>query len=104
MTILLLDIVTTAAILYVVAIGLLIVFGVMGIISFAHGAMLTIGGYAALLVTQAGLEPLGEPAGGGPGRAAGRGGDRARRAAARCTAGRWTPSSPPGASASSSAR
>ncbi len=54
---LLLDIVTTAAILYVVALGLLIVFGVMGIISFAHGAMLTVGGYAALLVTQAGANP-----------------------------------------------
>ncbi len=52
-----LDIVTTAAILYVVALGLLIVFGVMGIISFAHGAMLTVGGYAALLVTQAGWNP-----------------------------------------------
>ncbi len=57
MTNLLLDIVTTAAILYVVSIGLLIVFGVMGIISFAHGAMITVGGYAALLVTQAGLNP-----------------------------------------------
>ncbi len=54
---LLLDIVTTAAILYVVALGLLIVFGVMGIISFAHGAMLTIGGYAALLVTWASWNP-----------------------------------------------
>lgn len=54
---LLLDIVTTTAILYVVALGLLIVFGVMGIISFAHGAMLTVGGYAALLVTQAGANP-----------------------------------------------
>ncbi|HEY0202731.1 MAG TPA: branched-chain amino acid ABC transporter permease [Acetobacteraceae bacterium] len=54
---LLLDIVTTAAILYAVALGLLIVFGVMGIISFAHGAMLTVGGYAALLVTQAGGNP-----------------------------------------------
>jgi len=54
---LLLDVVTTAAILYVVALGLLIVFGVMGIISFAHGAMLTVGGYAALLVTQAGWNP-----------------------------------------------
>ena len=63
MNILLLDIITTAAILYVVAAGLLIVYGVMGIISFAHGAMLTIGGYAALLVTQAGLSPwLGLPA------------------------------------------
>ena len=29
----------------------------MGIISFAHGAMLTVGGYAALLVTQAGVNP-----------------------------------------------
>ena len=64
---LLLDIVTTAAILYVVALGLLIVFGVMGIISFAHGAMLTVGGYAALLVTQGGLEPVAQPAGGGAG-------------------------------------
>ena len=54
---LLLDVVTTAAILYVVALGLLIVFGVMGIISFAHGAMLTVGGYAALLVTWAGWNP-----------------------------------------------
>jgi len=54
---LLLDIVTTAAILYIVALGLLIVFGVMGIISFAHGAMLTVGGYAALLVTWAGWNP-----------------------------------------------
>jgi len=54
---LLLDIATTAAILYAVALGLLIVFGVMGIISFAHGAMMTIGGYAALLVTQEGWSP-----------------------------------------------
>lgn len=54
---LLLDIVTTAAILYAVSLGLLIVFGVMQIISFAHGAMLTVGGYAALLVTQAGWNP-----------------------------------------------
>lgn len=54
---LLLDIVTTAAILYTVSLGLLIVFGVMRIISFAHGAMLTVGGYAALLVTQAGWNP-----------------------------------------------
>ena len=67
-----LDIVTTAAILYAVALGLLIVFGVMGIISFAHGAMLTVGGYAALLVTQAGLNPwLSLPAAAGAGLLAG---------------------------------
>jgi urea transport system permease protein len=53
----LLDVVTTAAILYIVAAGLLIVFGVMKIINFAHGGFLTIGGYAALAVTQLGLDP-----------------------------------------------
>ena len=54
---LLLDIVTTAAILFVVAAGLLIVYGVLKIINFAHGGFLTIGGYAALVVTQLGLSP-----------------------------------------------
>jgi branched-chain amino acid transport system permease protein len=53
----LLDIVTTAAILYAVAAGLLIVFGVMKIINFAHGGFLTIGGYSALIVTRLGWNP-----------------------------------------------
>lgn len=53
----LLDIITTAAILYAVAAGLLIVFGVMKIINFAHGGFLTVGGYSALIVTQLGLSP-----------------------------------------------
>jgi branched-chain amino acid transport system permease protein len=52
-----LDIVSTAAILFTVASGLLIVFGVMKIINFAHGGLLTIGGYAALAATQWGLSP-----------------------------------------------
>lgn len=52
-----LDIVTTAAILYAVATGLLLVFGVMKIINFAHGGLMTLGGYAALIATQAGLNP-----------------------------------------------
>jgi branched-subunit amino acid ABC-type transport system permease component len=52
-----LDIVTTAAILYIVASGLLLVFGVMKIINFAHGAVITLGGYAALLCTKLGLNP-----------------------------------------------
>ena len=52
-----LDIITTAAILYAVAAGLLIVFGVMKIINFAHGGFLTVGGYSALLVTKLGLNP-----------------------------------------------
>lgn len=50
----LLDIITTAAILYAVAAGLLIIFGVMKIINFAHGGFLTVGGYSALLVTKLG--------------------------------------------------
>ncbi len=54
---LLLDIATTAAILFAVAAGLLIVYGVLKIINFAHGAFLTIGGYSALVVTQLGLDP-----------------------------------------------
>lgn len=52
-----LDIVTTAAILFLVAAGLLIVFGVMKIINFAHGAFLTMGAYASLIVTQLGWNP-----------------------------------------------
>jgi len=52
-----LDIVTTASILFVVAAGLLIVFGVLKIINFAHGGFLTIGGYAALAVTELGWSP-----------------------------------------------
>jgi urea transport system permease protein len=53
----LLDIITTAAILFSVATGLLLVFGVMKIINFAHGGFLTVGGYSALLVTNLGLNP-----------------------------------------------
>jgi branched-chain amino acid transport system permease protein len=53
----LLDIVTTAAILYAVAAGLLIIFGVMKIINFAHGGFLTVGGYSALLITKLDLNP-----------------------------------------------
>jgi branched-chain amino acid transport system permease protein len=58
LVVLLLDVLTTAAILFVVAAGLLIVFGVLKIINFAHGGFLTVGGYAALVGTQLGLNPL----------------------------------------------
>jgi len=54
---LLLDIATTAAILYAVAAGLLLIFGVMKIINFAHGAFLTIGAYTSLVTAQLGLSP-----------------------------------------------
>ena len=54
---LLLDILTTTAILYAVAAGLLLIFGVMKIINFAHGAFLTIGAYASLVAAQLELSP-----------------------------------------------
>jgi branched-subunit amino acid ABC-type transport system permease component len=50
-----LDIVTTAAILFIVSAGLLMVFGVMKIINFSHGAFLTVGGYASVIVAHAGF-------------------------------------------------
>jgi len=52
-----LDIITTAAILFTVATGLLIVFGVMKIVNFAHGAFITLGAYAGLVASQLGLSP-----------------------------------------------
>jgi branched-chain amino acid transport system permease protein len=54
---LLLDIVTTAAVLFVVASGLLAIFGVLKIINFAHGAWLTVGAYCSVLIAQWGLNP-----------------------------------------------
>lgn len=57
MTVLLLDILTSAAILFAVASGLMIILGVMKLINFAHGAFLTVGGYAAYVTTAAGLDP-----------------------------------------------
>jgi branched-subunit amino acid ABC-type transport system permease component len=50
-----LDVVTTAAILFIVSAGLLMFFGVMKIINFSHGAFLTTGGYASVIVAHAGL-------------------------------------------------
>jgi branched-subunit amino acid ABC-type transport system permease component len=50
-----LDVVTTAAILFIVSAGLLMIFGVMKIINFSHGAFLTLGGYSSVIVGHAGL-------------------------------------------------
>ena len=50
-----LDMITTTAILFIVSAGLLIVFGVMKIINFAHGAVITVGAYAALVSSWVGL-------------------------------------------------
>ena len=52
-----LDIVTTAAILFIVSIGLLAIFGVLKIINFAHGGWLTIGAYCAVVAVKLGLNP-----------------------------------------------
>jgi len=54
---LLLDIVTTAAILFIVSAGLLAIFGVLKIVNFAHGAWLTVGAYCAVVVGGLGLNP-----------------------------------------------
>ena len=56
-----LDILTTAAILFIVASGLLIVFGVMKIINFAHGAFMTVGAYAALITSNLALPAIMAP-------------------------------------------
>jgi len=56
-----LDIVTTTAILFIVSAGLLIVFGVMKIINFAHGAFITVGAYASLISSHLGLPAAAAP-------------------------------------------
>lgn len=57
-----LDVLTTAAVLFIVTAGLMVIFGVMKIVNFAHGALLTVGAYASLAVTQLKLNPwLGLP-------------------------------------------
>ena len=56
-TIELFDVVTTAGVLYIVALGLLIVYGVLKIINLAHGAFLTLGSYAAVVATWLGWNP-----------------------------------------------
>jgi len=59
---LLLDMLTSAAILFIVTAGLMMIFGVMKIVNFAHGALLTLGGYTSFVVTQLKLSPwLGIP-------------------------------------------
>jgi len=45
--------------LFVVAAGLMLVFGVMKIVNFAHAATITLGGYAALVAARLGLNPWG---------------------------------------------
>ncbi|ANN66118.1 branched-chain amino acid ABC transporter permease [Bordetella bronchialis] len=59
---LLLDVLTTTAMLFVVTVGLMVIFGVMKIVNFAHGSLITLGGYVSYAVTRLGLNPwLGWP-------------------------------------------
>jgi urea transport system permease protein len=57
----LLDVVTTAGVLYIVAVGLLIVYGVLKIINLAHGGFLAVGAYAAVIATWRGWNPWTAP-------------------------------------------
>lgn len=52
-----LNVVTAASIFFIVSVGLLIVMGVMRVVNLAHGAFLTVGGYAAVVVSNNGWNP-----------------------------------------------
>ena len=52
-----LDVISSAAILFIISSGLLIIFGVMKILNFAHAGLLSFGGYTALTGTQLGWSP-----------------------------------------------
>ena len=47
-----LDVITSSAILFIISAGLLIIFGVMKILNFAHAGFISIGGYAGLATTK----------------------------------------------------
>src|SRR3989441_8799167 len=53
----LLDVVTRAGVLYIVALGLLVVYGVLKIINLAHGAFLSLGAYAGVIATSLAWNP-----------------------------------------------
>lgn len=51
------NVVTTASVFFTVSVGLLIILSIMRVVNLAHGAFLTIGGYAAVVVSQYGWSP-----------------------------------------------
>jgi urea transport system permease protein len=51
------NIVTAGSIFFAVSIGLLVVLSIMRVVNLAHGAFLTIGGYAAVVVSDHGWNP-----------------------------------------------
>ncbi|MBV9517300.1 MAG: branched-chain amino acid ABC transporter permease [Hyphomicrobiales bacterium] len=50
----LLNVITTGSVFFTVSVGLLVVLSIMGVVNLAHGAFLTIGGYAAVIVSENG--------------------------------------------------
>jgi urea transport system permease protein len=52
-----LDLLTVSSILFLVAIGLFIIFGLMGVVNLAHGEFIMIGAYAAFVTAQIGMNP-----------------------------------------------
>lgn len=54
---LLLDGLTTGGLFFVVTVGLLIIFGMMRLVNFAHGAFIALGAYTCVVTTQLGLPP-----------------------------------------------
>jgi branched-subunit amino acid ABC-type transport system permease component len=52
-----LNMVSDGAILFLLAIGLGVIFGLMNVINFAHGAMIMVGAYSAAVATQEALSP-----------------------------------------------
>lgn len=52
-----LNMVSDGAILFLLAIGLAVIFGLMNVINFAHGAMIMIGAYSGAIVSQQELNP-----------------------------------------------
>lgn len=52
-----LDVVTTVALLYIIASGLFVVFGVMSVINLSHGAFIVLGAYTSIVVTGVAINP-----------------------------------------------
>jgi urea transport system permease protein len=52
-----LNVITTGGIFFAVSIGLLVVLSIMRVVNLAHGAFLTLGGYASVLVSDNELNP-----------------------------------------------
>lgn len=52
-----LDLITVSAILLLTALGLFVIFGLMGIVNLAHGEFIMLGAYASIITVNLGLSP-----------------------------------------------